>query len=138
MGQSAPKGIPRHGVHVAFEGDEARKSQLILEAHALRGRGEDELAAATFAEAAAIEEHLTARCEAYGLTAKSLVQRFSAVSCWAQAGNFYAAIALGDEMLDRADLSGRLREQVCTYIDTLRTRRSQWYNELVNVAGNES
>src|SRR5437016_14434852 len=43
---------------------------------------------------------------------KSFVHRFSAAHCWAQAGNFYRALALCDGLLARADLSHRLRQRV--------------------------
>ncbi len=135
MDQLPPKGIPRRGIDAAFEADEARKSRLILEGHALREQKQHELAAAKFAEAATIEEQLAARCEELALSEKSLIHRFSAVSCWAQAGNFYAAIALGDELLARTDLPVRLREQAVKYVNTLRNRRSEWYHELLHAAG---
>ena len=78
-----------------------------------------------------IEERLSDICEAKGLVEKSFIHRFSAASCWAQAGNFYQAIALCDDLLTRADLPDRLRQRVHDYAQTLRVRRAQWYEELV-------
>ncbi len=135
MGQLPPRGIPRHGIDAAFEASETRKSELILEGNSLRQQKQHEVAAARFAEAAAIEEQLASRCDELGLGEKSLIHRFSAVSCWAQAGNFYAAIGLGDELLARADLPAHLRDQAAKYVNALRTRRSKWYDELLQAAG---
>lgn len=59
---------------------------------------------------------------------------FSAVSCWAQAGNFDRAIALGEQMLTEPGLSARLRSHIENYIQTLRRRRSAWCSELTLAA----
>ena len=80
--------------------------------------------------AAALEERLSERCVARGLRDKARVHRFSAASCWAQAGDFYDAIALCDELLTRTDLPEPVRRRVSDYVHTLRARRAQWYAEL--------
>jgi hypothetical protein len=74
---------------------------------------------------------LADKCEEKRLIEKSFVHRFSAASCWAQAGNFYHAIALCDSLLARSDLPARLRGRIQDYDQTLRARRTQWYEELV-------
>jgi hypothetical protein len=51
-------------------------------------------------EAAQIKESLGQRCAEQGLTEKPFPYRFSALSLWARASNFYQAIALGNELLD--------------------------------------
>ena len=127
MSQQPSRGIDRRGLDAAFEADEARKSNLLLESQLLREQGQDEAAARKFAEAAEIEERLSDHCETKGLSEKSFVHRFSAASCWSQAGNFYHAIALCDELLSHADLPGRLRSRIQNYAQTLRSRRAQWY-----------
>lgn len=129
MNQQSLQGISREGLDAAFETDETRKSDLLLSAERLREQAPDE-AAARFAEAAQIEGSLSWRCEAQGLIEKALVHRFSAASCWAQAGNFYQAIAICDELLARRDLPERLRQRVLEYTHTLRIRRAHWYEEL--------
>jgi hypothetical protein len=131
MNQQLPQGINRQGLDATFEADEARKSNLILYAQVLRQQHEDEAAATQFAEAARLEGRLSDLCEAQGLMEKSLVHRFSAASCWAQAGDFYHAIALCDDLLARTDLPDRLRQRIAEYAQTLRDRRSHWYEELV-------
>lgn len=80
---------------------------------------------ANFAQAARIEERLSEVCESKGLLEKSFIHRFSAASCWAQAGDFYHAIALCDELLARADLPERLGQRVEEYAQTIRVRRDQ-------------
>src|SRR5438132_3535836 len=102
MNQQPIRGINRQGLDAAFEADEAHKSNLILAAQLLREQQQDE-AAAKFAQAAMIEERLSDTCEAKGLMEKSFLHRFSAASCWVQAGNFYQAIALCDDLLARVE-----------------------------------
>jgi len=130
MNQQQAQAINRIGLDAAFEDDEARKSSLILEAQLLREQGRPDEAVNKFAEAAQIEESLSQRCAAGGFAEKSSLHSFSAISLWAQAGNFYQAIALDDELLASAVLSERLRQRVQTYINTLRLRRAHWYEEL--------
>ncbi len=130
MNQQQKQAIERAGLDAAFEADEVRKSNLILEAQLLREQSQADEAARTFAEAAQIEENLSQRCAAQGLNEKSFLHRFSALSLWAQAGAFYQAIALGDEMLASPALPERLRKRIWTYTNTLRVRRAYWYEEL--------
>ncbi len=131
MSQNLSISVRRHGLGASFDAEETRKSQLLLEAQQLRARGEDQSAAERFAEAAAVEEELSARCDAQGLLEKSFVHQFSAASCWAQAGDFYDAIVLCDELLTRQELPPGLRRQVDQYAATLRARRIQWYSGVV-------
>jgi len=130
MSQQSTQAINRAGLDEAFESDEARKSKLILEAQLLREQARADEAARKFAEAAQLEESLSQRCAAQGLTEKAFLHRFSALSLWAQAGAFYQAIALGDEMLAAPALPERLRQRIQIYTNTLRLRRANWYAEL--------
>jgi hypothetical protein len=133
MSKQPAKGISRSGVDVQLEADEARKSALILEAQRLLQQ-QDEAAAARFAQAAEIEEQLSEACEARALLEKALIHRFSAASCWAQAGNFYRAIVLCDGLLNRPELPEGLARRVREYTRTIRSRRSSWYAELASTA----
>jgi hypothetical protein len=137
MSNQAPRGISRRGLDANFDEQEVRKSNLILEARRLRDQRQDEAAADRFAEAAAMEERLADACEAARLVEKSYVHRFSAVGCWAQAGDFYHAIRICDVLLDRADLPQRLRDRVQDYSQALRQRRSEWYSNLTLDAARE-
>lgn len=130
MSQPEVHGIDRQGLDQAFAADETHKSELLLAAQLLRAQGQHEAAAAKFAQAAHLEEHLSARCVTAGLRDKAWVHRFSAASCWAQAGNFYQAISWCDDLLAQTDLPERLRQHVQAYAQQLRARRAQWYAEL--------
>ena len=123
------RGINSQGLGAEFAAAEARKSQLLLAAQLLRAQQQD-AAATQFAEAALIEEQLSEICETNGLLEKALLHRFSAVGCWAQAGNFYRAIALCDEIQNRQAVPERLSQPIREYAATLRARRVQWYEEL--------
>lgn len=119
-------GISREGLDAAFEAEEVRKSNLMLEGRLSAEQGDEEAAVERFAEAARIEEHLTRICRERGLTEKGFIHHFSAASCWARAGNFYAAIRLCDELLARSDVPDRLRRRVQEYSDSLRRNRAEW------------
>ena len=136
MSQASPRGIVRSGLDAAFEADEARKSNLILRARMLRDQQDDEGASQHFAEAAEIEASLCDRCEEHGLVQKSIIHRFSAASCWAQAGNFYQAITICDELLAR-ELPERLRRDIKEFAEILRSRRARLYAQLTLVGANE-
>jgi hypothetical protein len=121
----------------AFDADEAAKSNLIAEGQLLSDQQQPDAAADRFAEAAAIEERLSARCAEQGLREKSWVHLFSAASCWARAGDFHTAIGLGEELLAQADLTPRLRQSVLTFTQTIRQRRTQWAAGLAMTASGE-
>jgi hypothetical protein len=125
------RGLSRQGVDAAFVADEAHKSRLLLEAQLLRAQQQAESAAEKFAETALMEEQLRDRCFTMGLQEKAFVHGFSAASCWAQAGDFYHAIRICQELLAHPDLPTRLRHRVDAYVKTLCARRAQWYKELV-------
>jgi hypothetical protein len=134
MSQHEHRGISRQGLDSAFEVEETNKSNLILKATLMREQGQEEAAATLFAEAAEVEERLGEECFKHHLLEKSFVHRFSAASCWAQAGNFYQAIVISEDLLASADLPERLRQRLQDYVRTLRARRTQWYAELVTAA----
>lgn len=126
MNDQPRRGISRAGLDAAFEADEAAKSNLLIEAQLLRGYGRHDEAETKLAEAAPIEERLTRVCLEKGLLEKAWVHWFSAISCWAGAGNYYAAIRFGDAMLARPDLPERQRQRVQEYTQLLRSRLAQW------------
>ncbi len=130
MMQRPLKGLARHGLDADFAADETLKSNLILEGRLLRDQRQEDAAAERFARAAALEEQLSEVCAAQGLHEKSQLHRFSAISCWAQAGNFHEAICLGDQLLAAADLPPRLRQRVQEFTQALRRRRAQWAADL--------
>lgn len=127
-------GIDRHGLDASFDADEALKSNLIMEAQLLTAQQQPDAAADRFAQAAEIEERLSARCANQGLREKSWVHFFSAASCWARAGDFHTAIRLGEQLQAEAGLPPRLRQRIHEFTDTIRKRRTQWSAGLVLAA----
>ena len=123
------QGVSRKGLNVTLAEEEAHKSNLILEANLLKAQGRYQDAADRFAEAAQIEERLSEMLLQKGLLDKYFVHRFSALSCWAQAGNIYYAIVMGEELLARADLPDRLRQRIQEHVQLLRVRRARWFAE---------
>jgi hypothetical protein len=132
MSDQPRRGLSREGLDAAFEADESTKSNLILEGELLRAQGRHDEAAAKFAGAAEVEERLSQTCESKGLVEKAWVHRFSAVGCWAQAGNYHRAIVLGEAMLARTDLPERLRQAVGDYTERLRARRARIFAEVAS------
>ncbi len=122
-------GISRKELDTNFVEEEARKSNLILEANLFKARGEYQEAADRFAEAAQIEERLSQVLLQEGLLDKYFIHCFSALSCWAQAGNIYQAITMGQELLTRVDLPEHLRPRIQEHLQLLQTRRIRWFTE---------
>jgi hypothetical protein len=137
MSEPSKRGINRQGLDVDFEAEERRKSNMLLEAQRLRAQGQPDEAAVKLAEAAEVEEHLGRLCESKGLFDKAWVHHFSALSCWAQAGNFHNAIQLGEQLRARADLPQRLRQRIHDYVQIIRARRALWSAELVAASTDE-
>lgn len=127
------QGISRKELDTALTKEETRKSNLILKANLLKAQERYQDAADHFAEAAQIEEQLSKTLLQKGLLDKYFVHRFSALSCWAQAGDVYHAIALGEELLARADLPDPLRQRIEEYLRLLRARRVRWFAEFAPV-----
>jgi hypothetical protein len=128
------EGISRKGLDAALAKEEARKSNLILEANLLKIQERYQDAADRFAEAAQIEEQLSKTLLQKGLRDKYFIHRFSALSCWAQAGDVYHAIVLGEELLACPDLPDPLRQRIEEYLRLLQARRVRWFAEFAPVA----
>ena len=65
MSQPSLKGIDRHGLDASFEADETLKSNLIVEGQTLSAQHQPDAAADCFAQAAEIEERLSANNTKY-------------------------------------------------------------------------
>jgi hypothetical protein len=117
---------PRLWLDVTYTADETLKSHLIQEGRRLREQRQPDAAADRFARAATMEERLSEICAGKGLQEKSWQHLFSAVSCWAQAGNFHEAIGLGERLQGQTDLPPGLRQRVQEFTQVLRQRRAQW------------
>lgn len=110
---------------VSRDSDEVRLSNYLLEAQLLRAKGEVDEASDRFAVAAELGEQIAEAAIAAGDRETGWKHLFSAISCWAQAGNFYAAIHLADDLLDDAGLTPQIRTQVADFVSTIRSRRNQ-------------
>lgn len=115
---------------VAYPKEEAYKSNLLLQAALLRAEGLEELAAARFAEAAALEEILTQWADEQGQPLRAARSQFSAASAWANAGNFYHALELLQSFEQRFDVPESLKAHARAFAEKLRTQRRHWQNTL--------
>jgi hypothetical protein len=129
MNKSTTQGIDRSGLPNSFLSDERRKSSLILEANLLKAQGAFEAAAAKFASAAEIEEQLSAQLMTLNRPEKAFTHQFSALSCWAQAGNLYRAMTLGESLLQSESLAEPQRQQVNQYLQILHSRFANWMRQ---------
>lgn len=119
-------GIDRSGLPDSFLADEQRKSNLILEANLLKAREEYEAAAEKFAAAAEIEEKLVEQLVHLNRREKAFVHLFSAVSCWAQAGDLHRALVLGADLVGFEGISPPRKQSAQEYVEVLRSRYLQW------------
>lgn len=123
------KAIDRSGLSTAFEQDEQYKSNLILEANMLKAQGQYTQASQRFALAAEIEERLARELRQLGNRDKAFHHAFSAVSCWAQAGDLYRAQTSGMDLLSQVDLSANNRERLETFLQTLSKQTVEWMKQ---------
>lgn len=121
--------ITRKNLSDTFLANEQLKSSLILEANLLKAQGNFEAAAQRFAEAAEIEESLAAELMGKGLQDKAFIHQLSAVSCWAQAGDLYRAITLGEQMLQNNNLTTAQSSRLEKYLEVLHGRIVQWMSQ---------
>lgn len=128
------KSIKRKELDAVLVKEETLKSNLILQANFLKAQGRYQDAADRFAEAAQIEERLSKVLLQKGLLDKYFVHRFSALSCWAQAGDVHHAIVLAEELLAREDLPEPLHQRIEEYWQQLRSRRLRWFTEYAPVS----
>jgi hypothetical protein len=132
MSERPKRGISCQGLDAAFDVEEGRVSNLILEARMLQARQRPDEAASKYAEVAPIQERLADICDQKGLVEKAWVHRFDAVRAWALAGNYLAAITVGNALLSRPELPERLRQRIQEYTQSLRDRRTCWSAELAS------
>lgn len=122
MTQQTFQSIDRSDLPEHFLAEERTKSNLIVEGNLFKAQGKFENAAAKYATAATIEEQLATYLISVNRWDKAYVHQFSAISCWAQAGDLYHAIQLSEQFLNEVWLSSAQRQQVSQYLKTLRGR----------------
>lgn len=132
------QGVDRAGLSGSFLTDEQHKSNLIVEANLLKLREEYEAAAEKFAAAAQIEEKLVQELINLNRKEKAFIHLFSAVSCWAQAGDLHRALMLGNNLVHLEGIASPHQQAAQEYINVLRSRYIQWIRtwqpQLVGVA----
>jgi hypothetical protein len=121
--------MSRANLPETFLSNERQKSELILEANLLKAQGQFAEASDRFAEAAEIEERLAAELVTMGHQKKAFIHQFSAVSCWAQAGDLHWAITLGEQMLQENNLPNAQYNRVEKYMEVLHGRFVQWMSQ---------
>ncbi|MBC8231227.1 hypothetical protein H8E77_16880 [bacterium] len=84
--------ISRRGLLARFIQDEKETSGLILEANFLKSQQRRKESARKFAQAARLEMKNVDELLALGLLDLYYIHRFSAASCWTQAGSLYQAM----------------------------------------------
>lgn len=108
---------------------EREKARLLLEAHFLKAQMNFAEAAERFEQAARYEDKLATWAEIQGLTDLSYLHAFSALSCWAQAGDPHRALTLGRKLLQTGKLTEPQRAQLQSYYDTLEQRWVSWMQQ---------
>lgn len=108
---------------------ERDKSRLLLDAHMLKGQGCLTDAAERFAQAARYEEQLAEWAAVQGLTDLFYLHTFSALSCWAQAGDPHRALQMSHALLGAPNLTVRQRDQLAEYQATLEQRWISWMQQ---------
>ena len=129
MKQQESSGIPYTTLPADLQVIEREKSRLILEAHLFKAQMRFAEAAERFEEAARHENKLADWATAQGLTDLSYLHTFSALSCWAQAGDPHRALKLSQALLNSGKLTEPQRAQVQSYYDTLEQRWVKWMQQ---------
>ena len=121
--------LPSHLQLVARE-----KARLILEANRLKLEQDFKAAADHFAQAARYEQQLANWADSEHLVDLGYLHRFSAISCWAQAGDPYRALTLTQQMLATIRLTPQQRKQLQTFRTTLEERMIHWMGQWASPA----
>lgn len=116
------------------ESEEARKSNLLLQAALLRDQGDLEQASALFATAAEIEERLAQDADSRTDTAHALRSWYSAASAWAHAGDFHHALTLLRMLEDRPNVPAALRSRIQAFSEKVQQQREHWRETLRELA----
>lgn len=124
-------GIPYTPFPVNLQALEREKSRLLLEAHQLKAQKDLIEAAKRFAQAARYEEELAEWAMDQGFHDLHYLHAFSALSCWAQAGDPHRALEISQRLLKSDRLSEPQNVQLQAYYDALEQRWVSWMQEWV-------
>lgn len=129
MAKAQTNGIAYKPLPVDLQAIEREKSRLLVEAHMLKTQTRFTEAAERFAQAARHEEQLADWAVDQGLTDLHYLHAFSALSCWAQAGDPHRALQLSRLLLASPTLTARQRTQLEQYQTTLEQRWVTWMQQ---------
>lgn len=108
---------------------EREKSRLLLEAQTFKAQKQLIEAAERFAQAARYEQELADWATRQGHHGLSYLHAFSALSCWAQAGNPHRALELSQILLQSGTLTEAQKTQLTTYQEALEQRWVSWMQQ---------
>lgn len=112
MAQEKTTGIAYKPLPPELQVVEREKARLLLEAHTLKAQARFTEAAERFAQAAHQEEQLADWAARQELSDLHYLHAFSALSCWAQAGDPHRAWQMSHALLTAAPLTTRQRKQL--------------------------
>lgn len=122
-------GIPYTPFPANLQVVEREKARLLLEAHRLKAQQQFVEAAERFAQAARHEQLLAEWATAQGLHDISYLHAFSALSCWAQAGDPHRALEMSQTLLKSDRLTDPQNAQLQAYHNTLEQRWVSWMQQ---------
>lgn len=129
MTQEKRTGIAYKPLPPALQMIEREKARLLLEVHTLKTQAHFTEAAERFAQAAHQEEQLADWAAHQELPDLYYLHAFSALSCWAQAGDPHRALQMSHALLQTAPLTTRQRTQLEQYQATLEQRWVSWMQQ---------
>ncbi len=119
-------GIREKAPSEEFRRLETEKSDFILQANWLKEQRKYREATEKFAVAAEIETKLSEALRKDGQMMPYFIHRFSAASCWSQAGNLYLAKEMLKELLSEKYMPEQLSNRIEDYLLTLEERTQNW------------
>ena len=129
MAEQQINGIAYKPLPANLQAVERNKARWLLEAHTLKAQTRFTEAAERFAQAASAEETLAAWAAEQGLTDLHYLHTFSALSCWAQAGDPHRALQMSHALLTVPTLTNAQRQQLVHYQQTLEKRWVSWMQQ---------
>lgn len=126
MENKYPEGIREKALSEEFCRLEAEKSNFILQANWLKKQRKYGEAIEKFAIAAEIETKLSEALRKDRQIMPYFIHRFSAASCWAQAGNLYLAKEMLKELLSEEEIPELLSNRIEDYLLKLEKLIQNW------------
>ena len=114
---------------------DAQKGKLLIDARILHERGQEDAASELYAVIAPLEEELMQHCQSVAVWPVFFSHAFSAIHCWAKAGNFYRARQLCTAILIHPETTPALREKAELILSALREgQQAYWRSSQQKIA----